>query len=59
MRNVEWLGHECLIACDVGAGQMTVRQVGMSEVEVEDKIRLGADAGDVHLFDRATTERIT
>jgi ABC-type sugar transport system ATPase subunit len=59
VRNVEWLGHECLVACDVGPGQVIVRQVGMAEVDVEQKVRLSAKPGDIHLFDRATTERIT
>jgi ABC-type sugar transport system ATPase subunit len=59
VRNVEWLGHECLVACDVGPAQVIVRQVGMANVEVDQKVWLNARPGDIHLFDRATTERIT
>jgi multiple sugar transport system ATP-binding protein len=58
VRNVEWLGHECLVACDVGPAQVIVRQVGMADVGVDQKVRLSARPGDIHLFDRATTERI-
>jgi ABC-type sugar transport system ATPase subunit len=56
--NVEWLGHECLVAVDVGSVRFIVRQIGMGDVEVDDKVRLNAGPADVHLFDRASTERI-
>jgi multiple sugar transport system ATP-binding protein len=59
VRNVEWLGHECLVACDVGPAQVIVRQVGMAAVDVEQKVWLSAKPSDIHLFDRATTERLT
>jgi multiple sugar transport system ATP-binding protein len=58
VRNVEWLGHECLVACDTGPGQVIVRQIGMADVGVEEKVRLNAEPGDIHLFDAETTERI-
>jgi multiple sugar transport system ATP-binding protein len=58
VRAVEWLGHECLIAAEVGGQPFTVRQVGMAANQVGSDLTVSAPAEHVHLFDAATTERI-
>ncbi len=58
VRAVEWLGHECLIACAVGDQPLTVRHVGQVDLAPDDEIVLTAEAADVHLFDPDTTERL-
>ena len=59
VRAVEWLGHECLISAVAGDEPLIVRQVGMAANEVGGSLHLAADAANVHLFDAATTERLT
>jgi ABC-type sugar transport system ATPase subunit len=59
VRAVEWLGHECLIFGAIGATPVVVRQAGMSTLQAGGTCRLAVQAGDVHLFDPDTTERLT
>ncbi len=58
VRAVEWLGHECLVTASTGDQSLTIRQVGMSPNEAGSKVRVSAEAVDVHLFDPETTMRI-
>ena len=58
VRAVEWLGHECLVAANVGGQAFTIRQVGLAPNAAGSSVSLRADATDVHLFDPETTERI-
>jgi multiple sugar transport system ATP-binding protein len=59
VRAVEWLGHERLVVCDLAGHQITVRQSSGDEpVAAGDRLRLSAEAGQVHLFDPDTTERL-
>ncbi len=59
VRAVEWLGHECLIFGTIGEAPVVVRQAGMAAVDAGGTTRLAVDAGDVHLFDPDTTDRLT
>ncbi|HKY14623.1 MAG TPA: ABC transporter ATP-binding protein [Microthrixaceae bacterium] len=57
--NVELLGHERHVVCQVGDARWTVRQDGHDPVPtVGSAIGLGLDADQVHLFDPDTTERL-
>jgi multiple sugar transport system ATP-binding protein len=59
VRAVEWLGHERLVICDLAGHQVTVRQSsGAEPVSPGDVLPLTAEAGQVHLFDPDTTERL-
>ena len=60
VRAIEWLGHERHVYCEVAGTEVIVRDnhVGGSSLEPGDEVRLGADPGDVHLFDALTTERL-
>jgi ABC-type sugar transport system ATPase subunit len=56
---IEWLGHERHVICDLAGETVVVRQPsGAGAVEIGDVVALGADPGDIHLFDPATTERL-
>jgi ABC-type sugar transport system ATPase subunit len=62
VRHVEWLGYETLITCDVGPdpSRFTVRQPAASSVPAQgDTVPLQVAAGNVHVFDVASTERIS
>ncbi len=59
VHNVEWLGHEAVIAVDVAGAQVAVRQ--RADVAVPgtgDRVSLRPSAGRIHLFDPTTTERL-
>ncbi len=58
VRAVEWLGHECLIACEADGQAFTVRHVGQASQQPGDEITLAVADDNVHLFDPETTERI-
>jgi multiple sugar transport system ATP-binding protein len=59
VRNVEWLGHECLISGQVGGNDVVVRQAGMAPHDANSEIRFTADPANVHLFDPGSTDRLT
>ena len=59
VRVVEWLGHECLVFCEVEGVPIVVRQGGLAALEHGTPIRLRVDPTQVHLFDPDTTERLT
>ena len=59
VRVVEWLGHECLVFCEVDGEPVVVRQTGLADFEHGTPIRLRVDPTHVHLFDPDTTERVT
>jgi ABC-type sugar transport system ATPase subunit len=56
---VEWLGHECLISAEADGQAFVVRHSGMATNEPGSAMELTVAAGDVHLFDVETTERLT
>jgi ABC-type sugar transport system ATPase subunit len=57
--NVELLGHERHIVCQVGDGRWTVRQTSTDgAIAVGDQVGLAVDPAAVHLFDPATTARV-
>ena len=57
--NVELLGHERHLVCDVGGERWTVRQsADAPAITVGEPIRLAADPSHVQLFDAVTTIRI-
>jgi ABC-type sugar transport system ATPase subunit len=57
--NVEALGHERHVVCDVGDQRWTVRQEGSEAApQVGTEVGLAVDAAHVHLFDPETTERV-
>ncbi len=59
VRAVEWLGHERLVACDLGGHPVTIRQSsGDQTVTAGDTLPLRAEPGSVHLFDPDSTERV-
>jgi multiple sugar transport system ATP-binding protein len=56
---VEWLGHERHVVCEIAGEPVVVREAtGSGSATVGDAVVVGADPGDVHLFDPDTTERI-
>ncbi len=59
VRAVEWLGHECLISAEADGQAFVVRHSGMATNEPGSALELTVAAGDVHLFDVETTERLT
>jgi multiple sugar transport system ATP-binding protein len=57
--NVEMLGHERHVICQVGSASWTVRQpVTAPAVVVGEAIGIAIDPNHVHLFDRATGARV-
>jgi ABC-type sugar transport system ATPase subunit len=57
--NVELLGHERHIVCDVGPARWTIRQPTPGEpIAVGERIGLVVDPRHVHLFDPASTDRL-
>jgi len=57
--NVELLGHERHVICDVGGSRWTIRDSAHGdEVSVGASVTLGVDRAEVHVFDATTTERI-
>jgi ABC-type sugar transport system ATPase subunit len=57
--NVELLGHERHVVCDVGEQRWTVRQDSSEPIpRVGETVGLSIDPGQVHLFDPDTTERL-
>jgi len=57
--NVELLGHERHVICDVGGARWTVREPTHSDaVTVGASVALAVDSAGVHLFDAATEARI-
>ena len=57
--NVELLGHERHVVCDVGEQRWTVRQESSEPIpQVGATIGLSVDPTQVHLFDPDTTERL-
>jgi len=58
VRAVEWLGHECLVSAQVAGQPLIVRLAGMATNEVGSSVNLSAPAGDLHLFDPDSTERL-
>jgi multiple sugar transport system ATP-binding protein len=59
VQNVELLGHERHLLCQVGDALMVVRQSNQAPlVQAEDEVSLVADATHLHLFDPDTTERL-
>jgi ABC-type sugar transport system ATPase subunit len=56
---IEWLGHERHVICDLAGEAVVVREPASTGVaSIGDVVAVGADPGDVHLFDPATTERL-
>ncbi len=56
---VEWLGHERLVACELGSHPITIRQASSDQpVAAGDTLPLRAEPGSVHLFDPESTERV-
>jgi len=56
---VEWLGHERHIICDVAGFPVILRQPFEGEAPaIGQRVRLGAQPDEVHLFDPNTTERL-
>ncbi len=59
VRNVEMLGHERHVICEVGGQLLVVRQSSeASVVTVGETLRLRADSAHLHLFDADTGERL-
>ena len=59
VQNVELLGHERHVICDVGGARWTIREpTHSSPVEVGRPIGLAVDPTGVHFFDATTEERI-
>jgi ABC-type sugar transport system ATPase subunit len=59
VHNVEWLGHEAVIAVDVAGSTIAVRQRADRELpDVGADVSLAPAPGGVHLFDPATSERL-
>jgi multiple sugar transport system ATP-binding protein len=59
VQNVELLGHERHLLCQVGDALMVVRQRNDAPlVHPGDQVSLVADATHLHLFDPTTTERL-
>jgi ABC-type sugar transport system ATPase subunit len=59
VHNVEWLGHEAVIAIDVAGSTVAVRQRADHELpDVGSDVSLVPAPGGVHLFDPASTERL-
>jgi ABC-type sugar transport system ATPase subunit len=56
---VEWLGHERLLFCSCGEQQLLVRQLGVAADGEGTTLTLGVDPVHVHLFDPATSQRLT
>jgi ABC-type sugar transport system ATPase subunit len=57
--NVELLGHERHVVCQVADQRWTIRQSSHEPLSaVGDEIGIGVDPADVHLFDRVTTDRV-
>jgi ABC-type sugar transport system ATPase subunit len=63
VRHVEWLGYETLVTCDVGpepGSRFTLRQPAAGATPaVGDTVSLQVAVGQVHVFDAASTERIS
>jgi len=56
---VEWLGHESLVAFDLGGHRVVVRgESAASLPAVGEQCRLAVDPAHIHLFDAETTERL-
>ena len=59
VRAVEWLGHEALVLVEVEGETVAVRQAASVPVpEPDATVLVSASADHVHLFDRASTERL-
>lgn len=59
VHNVEWLGHEAVVAVDVAGFSVSVRQRADKAIpQVGEKVQLTATPGRVHMFDPNTTERL-
>ena len=57
--NVELLGHERHVICDVAGSRWTIRDAAHGyDVGVGTPITLGVDAAEVHVFNATTMERI-
>jgi hypothetical protein len=57
--NVELLGHERHVICDVAGSRWTIRDAAHGfDVGVGTPITLGVDAAAVHVFNATTMERI-
>ena len=57
--NVELLGHERHVICDVGGHLIVIRQpTDWAGVRIGDAVRLSMDPHRVHVFDRASGERV-
>ncbi len=56
---VEPTGAETELLIQVGAAQIVLRMHGRPAVRPEQKIGLAVDPANVHLFDRATGQRLT
>ncbi len=57
--NVELLGHERHVVCQVATERWTVRQESSDPAPgIGEVVSLGIDPGAVHLFDPTTTERV-
>ncbi len=57
--NIELLGHERHVICDVGGARWTVREPTHSDVvTIGSSVALAVDPAGVHLFDAATEARI-
>ncbi|MFM7068228.1 MAG: ABC transporter ATP-binding protein [Actinomycetes bacterium] len=59
VHNVELLGHERHLICDVGGSRVVVRQsIDDPSPTVGETVALNVDPAGVHLFDPSTTERL-
>jgi hypothetical protein len=59
VRSVERLGHERHVICDVGGHLIVIRQpTDWAGVRIGDAVRLSMDPHRVHVFDRASGERV-
>ncbi|CAN5790168.1 sn-glycerol-3-phosphate ABC transporter ATP-binding protein UgpC [soil metagenome] len=57
--NVEWLGHECQVACHVGPSTVTVRQgIVTAPPEIGSTLALTVDPARVHVFAGDSGERL-
>ncbi len=59
VRAVEWLGPERHVLCDVAGTLVTIREPAEKRDPAPgDRILLGCEPADVHVFDASTTERV-
>ena len=59
VRNVEWLGHEAVVAVDVAGAPIAVRQAASETIPgLGTTVHLAPTPGKIHLFDASTGGRL-